>query len=617
MATPWQVYGNDTVACRLSRADLPGFFRKRIVVGPHEAAIVIHNGKAQEALTEKRAKVAGALDKFARLLGGGADIEVLFVTLAPVQFSVYLGETLKGEVSATQSSASGRARTGERGAIDLVAASERAGWIEGTTARSTASATEAARLDISRLCLQAVSLDQEVIPAECLFRVSVDIEEAEQVTGLMRGKVALASWDLAALIRDELIARVLIPEIATHRADELRGNRQLLDKMHQEVQTQLRDTLGACGLSLESFTISWGLTEQELADIDRRRQEREEEALTFAHGRNLAELHREMEVERTRLTNLQELKAAEAQGDEELKNLHLAGEVHRDLLVEGKRVDEAKIDAQAREIQLGIQTREAQARLQQQRDAEMLRLDVEDREWRQKQAERLAQLEAEDKEMQSMVRMQIEMAAAKHEREMAARRQEIQARHDERRTKLEEDLARMGMAERLVSKGLDTGAADASVLKTMLEQSTEQAYATTSDEKVKARAEAQAEKGKLEAYKEAEDRERQQQRAMTGLSAEMMASAKPGPGAPPGVAPAAGPCPKCGSAIQLDWKACPKCGQELGAPPLKCPNCNGDVQTGWKACPNCGAQLATRCPKCGKDVQPAWKACPSCGQALD
>jgi len=616
MPTNWRVYGKDTVAARLSKADLPGFFSKKIAVGPNEAAIVVRNGRAEDAITEKKAKVAGSFDAFRRVFGGGSDLDIYFVDLTPFSFSVYLGASTKQEVSTSGTATSSARQSGGRDTVDIISASRRAGWASGTEARATASATEASRVDVSQVCVQAISLDHEVIPAECLFRVSVDIEEAAQFFALMRGKEALATWDMAALIRDELIAKVLIPQIASHRADELRGNRALLGQMEADAQAQLLRTFSSCGMVLESFTISWGITEQETLEIARKRQEREEEALKFTHQRRLAEMQRELEVQRTRLTNLQELKNAEAEGQEELKNLLLNGEIGRELLAEGKRVDTAKVDAEVAKIQLDVQAREHEAKIQQQRGEGMLRLDLQRAQDIQRlesderarriaredeNARRLGAIDAEDKEMRGMVEMQIRMADAKHEREVTSRRIEIESDYNRRKMALEESLARMAMVERLVSQGLSTGAVDSSVLKTMLEQATEQEYAKTSDEKVKARAEAAKAGKSMEAYQSAEDRERAHQRDMTRLSAEMMQSAKQTPASPFGAAAAPGS---------------PASPFVAGAATAQCPHCNSPVQIGWKACPQCGTKLATRCPACGKDTQPTWKACPACGQAL-
>ena len=56
MPTTWRIYGKYTVACRLDRCDLPGLFRKKIIVGPGEAAIVLRDGEVQAILTESSLK---------------------------------------------------------------------------------------------------------------------------------------------------------------------------------------------------------------------------------------------------------------------------------------------------------------------------------------------------------------------------------------------------------------------------------------------------------------------------------------------------------------------------------------------------------------------------------
>jgi len=144
------------------------------------------------------------------------------------------------------------------------------------------------------------------------------------------------------------------------------------------------------------------------------------------------------------------------------------------------------------------------------------------------------------------------------------------------------------MMERLVTQGLQTGAADSGVLTTMLQQATEQEYATTSDDKVRARADAQAAGQNLDTYRQAEDRDRQHQAAMTGLAANLMQAAKQ---APP-TATTTGAAPICG-------------------------RCNSPVQPAWKACPHCGSPLQRACNSCGASLQAGWKACPTCGTPSD
>jgi len=540
--------------------------------------------------------------------------------------------------------------------VDILSASDQIGWNAETELYEQGSGSATARSDVSTLGIVAMTADKDVVQAECRIRLRVNPDGARNLIGLLKGKRALATWDLSALLRDELFAKVLIPEIATHKAGDLRSDKGLLSRLEGQVKGQLEQALSASGLSLDGFSILWGLTEQERADIARRRAEREEHARDFAKNRRIAQLMREQEIAKTRITNLQELKKATATGNQEYQDLLLAGEIKRELMVKGKEVDEARIDAQIREIELDVDNKESMAKLERRRAEEELRLDIEDREFRQKNDARLMKIEAEDKEMWSMVKMQIEIATSKHEREMSKRRQEVDAefrrmqadiedRYQQRKLKLDESMARMGMMERLVSQGLNAGATDSGVLNTMLQQATEQEYATTSDAKVQARADAQAAADNVETFKEAEDRERQHQANMTDLSSQMMHSAKQVPPqtvvtGTPGTAPpqpqspvvidnrpsqaqptsAQHSCNSCGNAVQPDWKVCPSCGVSLSTSPDVCPNCGGQVQAKWKACPHCGCSLqkATEqlCSTCGGTLQSGWKVCPACGTAV-
>lgn len=633
MATNWRVYGKETVACKLDRADLPGFFRKKIVVGPHEAAIVVKDGRVHEAITEAKFKTGGLFDGLARILGGGADLEVFFVDLSPINFSVYLGSTTKAQSTTAASTNERTVDASQYLTADLIAASHRVGWVEQTEGHGEMSAGGTASIDISEVNIVAMTLDQEVVNAECRFRLCVDPEETRQFISLVKGKTALATWDIAALIRDELLARVLVPEIASRRADEIRGNRQLMQGLEEQVNNELRRTFAGCGLILESFAINWGLTEQELAEIARKRAERAEQALKFTHQRQLTHMSRAQEIEKTRLTNLQELKVAQGDGNEELKDLLLAGEIRRDLMAEGKQVDLAKVDAQVRSIQLDTDKMESMARLEQRRADEQLRLDIEDREFKQQQTAKAAEMELEqaakdadaareDKEMWSMVKMQIQMATSKHERTMAERRQEIDSecrkqqaaiedRYQQRKLRLEEDRERMGMQERIVSQAISDDTANADVVKTLLEQATEQSALNASDAKVQARSEAKAAASNLNTYQQAEDRERQHQKDMTGLASDMMQASKQAPGSTVVTGGRAAPAPQAPVNI-VNAPAAPQ-PAPAPSPTAQCSSCGGDLQAGWKACPACGVRLDGKCAECGAELQDGWKACPNCG----
>ena len=48
-------------------------------------------------------------------------------------------------------------------------------------------------------------------------------------------------------------------------------------------------------------------------------------------------------------------------------------------------------------------------------------------------------------------------------------------------------------------------------------------------------------------------------------------------------------CPKCGKALQADFKACPYCGH---VEELVCSQCQTPIAAGWKFCAKCGHPLA-------------------------
>ena len=71
----------------------------------------------------------------------------------------------------------------------------------------------------------------------------MNLESVKSFVALLRGKQALATWDIAALLRDEWFAKVLVPEISNHQSSELRGNRDLLVQLETQTRDALAETL--------------------------------------------------------------------------------------------------------------------------------------------------------------------------------------------------------------------------------------------------------------------------------------------------------------------------------------------------------------------------------------
>ena len=592
MATNWRVYGSETVVAVLDKAELPGFYREAIV-GPNEAALVIRNGRLEEVVTEVRLGTSGFRDRLKGLMGRDSDAQVIFVDTSPFDLTFFLGESTRGEQGGFRQE---RQSTVQRGS-NITMGAERTGGAYTSQGSSVQS-----QLDSASVAIEALTSDRQFVSAQIRLTFAIGIDDAESVARLLRGRMALAVADIGALVRDELISKVLVPMVARNRADELRGNTGLLSEISGATERELSTAAGLWGLTLHNFFLNWGVTEQERAEIEEARKRREEETAEFANQRVIRERERGLDLERTRLNNLQELKVLELRGDEELKEVYLNADIDRAQLLDGQRVSVANVDAQIRSIEMGIQREEADLLAEIEQRRREMELETRHRE---------SQLHLDELEAQS----RLEMSELEHAVNLQSRRREERHLQDLERERQRLDLSRerIRSQEAIIARALDTGAADASVLRTLLEQSTEQEFAQTSDAKVQARSEAQAARNSLEVAREEQDRERSHQAEMTGLASHMMEASKQNPTLlTPGQSPSR--VPPTEPSINVTNVSAPA----PVAPASSCPSCKAAVQGGAKFCPHCGTSLALnpQCPGCRSPVEPTCKHCPNCGNPL-
>jgi RNA polymerase subunit RPABC4/transcription elongation factor Spt4 len=581
----------------LDKAELPGFYRDAIV-GPNEAALVIRNGRLEEVVTEVRLGASGFRDRLKGLIGRDSDVQVIFVDTSPFDLTFFLGESTRGEQGGFRQD---QQSTVQRGS-NITMGAERTGGASTAQGSSVQS-----QLDSASVAIEALTSDRQFVSAQIRLTFAIGIDDTESVARLLRGRTALAVADIAALIRDELISKVLVPMVARNRADELRGNKGLLSEISGATERELSTAAGLWGLTLHNFFLNWGVTDQERAEIEEARKRREEETAEFAHQRVIRERERGLDLERTRLNNLQELKVLDVRGGEELKEVYLNSEIDRAQLLDGQRVSVAGVDAQIRSIEMGIRREEAD--LQAEIDQRRKEMELENQ-------RRQSQLRLEELEGQS----RLEMSELEHAVNLQSRRREERHLQDLERERQRLDLSRerIRSQESIIARALDTGAADASVLRTLLEQSTDQEYAQTSDAMVQARSEAQAARYSLEVAREEQDRERSHQADMTRLSADMMEASKQNPTVvTPGLPLYGGihPAPP-GNVTHVNNVPGPAAAPE--APASACPSCATPVPGGSKFCPHCGSPMAVvpQCPGCKSSIEVSWKHCPNCGHNL-
>lgn len=129
---------------------------------------------------------------------------------------------------------------------------------------------------------------------EIRFRV---ISPDKLFSNLMRDRSVLGFEDLYGKISVEFLARVITPEVKKRRIDELYGNREILEKLRESIEVDLKKTLGLWGMELVSFALIWSFPPEYEKYLESRgvrkqmaeeREAEHEEALKAAeHGREL------------------------------------------------------------------------------------------------------------------------------------------------------------------------------------------------------------------------------------------------------------------------------------------------------------------------------------------
>ena len=95
----------------------------------------------------------------------------------------------------------------------------------------------------------------------------------ENLLLLLRGQDSLNRYHLDSEIREDLLAKVLGLDLSQYSFYELRGNRDLLKEIGESIEREIAGTLATYGLDVQDYSISWGLTLQERADIDQQRHQ--------------------------------------------------------------------------------------------------------------------------------------------------------------------------------------------------------------------------------------------------------------------------------------------------------------------------------------------------------
>ncbi len=116
---------------------------------------------------------------------------------------------------------------------------------------------------------------------------------------LMRDRNVLTFEDLYSKISVEFLARVITPEVKKRKIDDLYGNREILERLRESIEVDLKKTLGLWGIGLVSFSLIWNFPpeyEKYLESRGIRKQITEEKEAE--HDEELRAAENEKEIER-------------------------------------------------------------------------------------------------------------------------------------------------------------------------------------------------------------------------------------------------------------------------------------------------------------------------------
>jgi len=190
---------SQSIARTVPKSEMSGWFNKNIVVSPNEIAVIVQDGKITKVVDSGKESVGGLFktDSYFK------DVDVFMMDTSPKDSKWEVGEL----------------------------------W---TNDNKEVSASGLLRYRISD-------------PKKFFSMVNAysSIDE--------KGGRFLSLEDINERIKSEVLTRVLEPETNSIEIADIRGNRDFQYKIENEIEIQLKETLGMWGLELLKFTTEWNL----------------------------------------------------------------------------------------------------------------------------------------------------------------------------------------------------------------------------------------------------------------------------------------------------------------------------------------------------------------------
>ncbi|HLF06094.1 MAG TPA: zinc ribbon domain-containing protein [Thermoplasmata archaeon] len=260
----------DVVAQYISRSYVTANsgFLKQAVIGPDEAAVFIKDGAIVEVLTAEKAKglSGGIVNRLASFFGGGEDLAILFIVTSPIDLVMPLG--------------GGAIRQGQ--VVDDAVITKDGHRVHGATTLR-------------------VSLDPNNAPKVIALMTSMHGRGAaltgqnQKMLGGQQAGTNVAELTRAELLekfRDELIARVYLPQAKQFTVEQVRGNPDFTRDTDAMAVSEMRKTFDMFGVTILQVFTRWDPSEFEKMQMELAQRELENRRREFENAQQMGDQDR-------------------------------------------------------------------------------------------------------------------------------------------------------------------------------------------------------------------------------------------------------------------------------------------------------------------------------------
>lgn len=260
----WILSDEQTLAEYVPLEAFKGILQQRIGVSPDHAALLIRDGRLIEAYTGGHFSVGGVWRNIKNLLGGEHAVRLLVADLKPFQ--------IQGEI-------------------------------------------------------ESIAADQVPLAASVAVEFQLDPEKPADILGLMPEHGTLTRADVYQRLIPHLRDRVFDTVSKQVKADEVRGNTAMQDRIQADIMQETERLFGDLGLLVRSVSVTWARNDEERAAMERHKRAREQEMLDNEFENKKRELERQYEAKEFVIRSDLAQEKLKAASEDELRHLLLKQEL--------------------------------------------------------------------------------------------------------------------------------------------------------------------------------------------------------------------------------------------------------------------------------------------------